>query len=84
MSTKIFEKIFNPKVIAVIGASNKIGSVGNSVMRNIIGAGFEGIVYPINPKRDSIIGIKTYKSVEDVPDKIDLAIITTPARLFQI
>ena len=48
-------------------------------MRNIIGAGFEGIVYPINPKRDSIIGIKTYKSVEDVPDKIDLAIITTPA-----
>jgi acetyltransferase len=49
-------------------------------MNNIIGSGFDGIVYPINPKRDNVLGVKAYPSLADVPDKVDLAIIATPAK----
>jgi len=73
-------KLFNPKTIAVIGATSRKGSVGYSVVRNLIGSGFQGIVYPINPKRESILGVKVYASVSDAPDKIDLAVIATPAK----
>jgi len=80
MVTKKLTKLFNPKVVAIIGASAKVGSVGHSLMRNIIGSGFDGIVYPINPKHDSILGVKAFASLQDVPDKIDLALIATPAK----
>lgn len=80
METKKLNKIFNPKVIAIIGASAKEGSVGHALMKNIIGSGFDGIVYPINPKRTNILGVKSYHSLGEVPDKVDLAIIATPAR----
>ncbi|MBN2460125.1 MAG: bifunctional acetate--CoA ligase family protein/GNAT family N-acetyltransferase [Candidatus Cloacimonetes bacterium] len=79
MITKKLTKLFNPEVIAIIGASAKEGSVGHSLMKNIIGSGFDGIVYPINPKRTNVLGVKAYARLEDVPDKIDLAIIATPA-----
>jgi acetyltransferase len=80
MITKKLSKLFNPKVIAIIGASAKEGTVGNSLMKNIIGSGFDGIVYPINPKRTNILGVKTYKSVAEVPDQVDLAVIAVGAR----
>ncbi|MBN1948665.1 MAG: CoA-binding protein, partial [Candidatus Cloacimonetes bacterium] len=80
METKKLNKIFNPKVIAIIGASAKEGSVGHALMKNIIGSGFDGIVYPINPKRSNILGVKSYQSLEEIPDRVDLAIIATPAR----
>ncbi|HEX37813.1 MAG TPA: bifunctional acyl-CoA synthetase/GNAT family N-acetyltransferase [Candidatus Cloacimonetes bacterium] len=80
MSIKKLKKLFNPKVVAIIGASAKVGSVGHSVMRNIIGSGFDGIVYPINPKRTNVLGVKAYPNIESVPDKVDLAIIATPAK----
>ncbi len=83
MPTKTYDKLhklFNPRTIAVIGATNRKGSVGYSVIRNLIGSGFEGIVYPINPKRESILGVKVYTSVKETPDTIDLAVIATPAR----
>ena len=72
------ERLFNPQTIAVVGASNREGSVGNSLMKNLIGK-FEGIVYPVNPRRKSILGIRTYPSVSKVPDKVDLVIVATPA-----
>ncbi len=58
----------------------KKGSVGYALMNNIIGSGFDGIVYPINPKRTNVFGVKAYPRLEEVPDKIDLAIIATPAK----
>ncbi|MBN1869300.1 MAG: bifunctional acetate--CoA ligase family protein/GNAT family N-acetyltransferase [Candidatus Omnitrophica bacterium] len=76
---KDLNAFFNPKTIAIIGASNNRGSVGYGVMHNLIGQGYEGAVYPINNKRQSIQGVKAYPSVSDTPDKIDLAIITIPA-----
>ncbi|MCF7920752.1 MAG: acetate--CoA ligase family protein [Candidatus Cloacimonetes bacterium] len=79
MLTKKLSKLFNPKVIAIIGASGKEGTVGHSLIKNIIGSGFDGIVYPINPKRTNILGVKTYPSLELVPDQVDLAIIATAA-----
>ncbi len=80
MSSKKLTNLFNPKVVAIIGASTKKGSVGYALMNNIIGSGFDGIVYPINPKRTNVLGVKAYPRLEEVPDKIDLAIIATPAK----
>jgi len=74
------KRIFNPKTIALFGASNREESIGYAVMKNIIGSGYEGIVYPINLKRRSVFGIKAYKSLKDTNDKIDLAVIATPYR----
>jgi len=80
MFTKKLDKLFNPKVVAIIGASAREGTVGHSLMKNIIGSGFDGIVYPINPKRTNVLGVKAYANIHDIPDKVDLAIIATPAK----
>ncbi|MFH1849992.1 MAG: GNAT family N-acetyltransferase [archaeon] len=73
------DKLFNPRTIAVVGATNKKGSVGYALMKNLVGNGYDGIVYPVNPKRRSVQSVKAYPSVSKTPDKIDLAIIATPA-----
>ncbi|NBC06384.1 MAG: GNAT family N-acetyltransferase [Bacteroidetes bacterium] len=73
------KKIFDPKTIAVIGASNNEGSVGYALIRNMIGSGFKGTVYPINYKHKSIYGVRSYATLKDTRDEIDLAIIATPA-----
>jgi len=75
------DKIFNPKRIAVIGASNKEGSVGFRLLKNLIGVGFRGFVYPVNPFSPSVQGITAYPSVKKIPWQIDLAIIATPAHI---
>ncbi|MBU0615287.1 MAG: bifunctional acetate--CoA ligase family protein/GNAT family N-acetyltransferase [Nanoarchaeota archaeon] len=73
------DSIFKAKTVAVIGASNKKGSVGHALIKNLVGSGYDGIVYPVNPKRTSILGVKCYQSIKDITEKIDLAIIATPA-----
>ncbi len=80
MGTKKLDKLFNPKVIAIIGATARKGTVGHSLMKNVIGSEFDGIVYPINPKRTNVLGVKAYANIHEVPDKVDLAIIATPAK----
>ncbi len=70
---------FKPKSIAVIGASESQGKVGNSVFNNVITT-FKGEIYPINPKQDEILGYKAYKSVLDIDNSIDIAIICIPAK----
>ncbi|MFH1722364.1 MAG: GNAT family N-acetyltransferase [Candidatus Altiarchaeota archaeon] len=80
MSLKGLKAIFSPKTVAVIGASNDKGSVGYSLMANLLGRGYEGTVYPVNLKRDSIQGVHAYKNIGDVPRKVDLAVIATPAK----
>ena len=73
------EGIFNPKAIAVIGASNTPGSVGHALIKNLIGSGYMGTVYPINFKHKSIYGVRSYASIKETRDQIDLAVIATPA-----
>ena len=73
------DKIFDPRRIAVIGASDRRGSVGYSVLRNLIGANFDGVVYPVNHKREAVQGIQAYPSIDAVPKTPDLAIVCTPA-----
>ncbi|MFD3921485.1 acetate--CoA ligase family protein [Streptomyces sp. NP-1717] len=73
-------RLMEPRSVAVIGASNEDGKIGNSVMRNLIDGGFAGEIYPVNPKADDILGRKAYKSVMDVPGEPDVAIFAIPAK----
>jgi len=74
-------RIMKPDAVAVIGASSEDGKIGNSVMKNLINGGYEGEIYPIHPSATEILGRKTYKSVKDVPGKIDVAVFAIPAPL---
>jgi acyl-CoA synthetase (NDP forming) len=74
-------RIMRPKAVAVIGASNETGKIGNSVMKNLINGGYQGAIYPIHPKDAEIMGIKAFKSVKDVPDDIDTAVFAIPGKL---
>jgi len=71
--------LFAPQAVAVIGASETPGSVGRTLLWNLISSPFGGTVFPVNPKRSSVLGIKAYPNVAAVPEKIDLAVIATPA-----
>jgi acetyltransferase len=73
------DAIFVPKNVAVIGATEKAGSVGRTLLWNLISNPFGGTVFPINPKRSSILGIKAYPNIAAVPESVDLAVIATPA-----
>lgn len=70
---------FRPSTVAVIGATETPGSVGRTVLRNLIATPFGGTVYPVNPKRRNVLGIKAVPRIADVPEKVDLAVIVTPA-----
>jgi acetyl coenzyme A synthetase (ADP forming)-like protein len=73
-------RIMQPDSVAVIGASSEEGKIGNSVMRNLINGGYQGAIYPINPKADEILGKKCYKSVKDIPGQVDIAVFAIPAK----
>jgi len=75
------DAIFNPKSIAIIGASRQPGSVGFSLLANVIDSRFQGIVYPVNPKAKGILGIKCYPNVIEIPDVVDLAVIVVPSHI---
>ena len=79
----MIDKFFNPRSVAVIGASRDAEKLGYAVVRNLIESGFarERAVYPINPKADEILGLKAYPSVRDVPGAVDLAVIVIPYHL---
>src|SRR4030067_2298247 len=72
-------KIFNPARIAVIGASEREDSLGAKILRNLIGVGYKGTVFPVNPFRQVVQGVMAYPSVGKIPRKVDLAIVATPA-----
>jgi acetyl coenzyme A synthetase (ADP forming)-like protein len=73
-------RIMKPRAIAVIGASNEDGKIGNSVMKNLTNGGYQGEIYPINPKADEVLGIKAYKSIGDVDADVDVAVFAVPAK----
>ncbi|HYK90294.1 MAG TPA: bifunctional acetate--CoA ligase family protein/GNAT family N-acetyltransferase [Acidobacteriota bacterium] len=72
---------FAPQTVAVIGATETPGSAGRTVLWNLVSHPFGGTVYPVNPKRSSVLGIKAYSNVSVVPEKVDLAVIATPAEI---
>ncbi|MGZ4461248.1 MAG: bifunctional acetate--CoA ligase family protein/GNAT family N-acetyltransferase [Gaiellaceae bacterium] len=72
---------FVPESVAVLGASPRPGSVGGELFRNILGAGFRGVVYPVNPTGSPVGGVRAYKSVREINDPVDLAVVCTPARV---
>jgi acetyltransferase len=74
------DKIFNPKSVAIIGASDEEGSVGYVLMKNFLELGFEGKIYPVNIRRAEVLGVKAFASVEHIPEVVDLAVIATPAK----
>ncbi len=73
------DAIFAPKNVAVVGATENVGSVGRTIMSNLITSPFGGTVFPVNPKRGSVLGVKAYPSLSAVPDPLDLVVIVTPA-----
>ncbi|MBZ0298027.1 MAG: acetate--CoA ligase family protein, partial [Anaerolineae bacterium] len=73
------DAIFAPKTVAVIGASEKPGTVGRTLLWNLISNPFGGTVFPVNPKRPSVLGIKAYPSIGAIREQVDLAVIATPA-----
>ncbi|MFZ5376573.1 MAG: acetate--CoA ligase family protein [Patescibacteria group bacterium] len=74
-----YQALFYPKAIAMIGASRNLKTVGNDVVKNLVTQGYEGEIYPVNPKADKLYGKKVYASVEQIPGDIDLAVIAVPA-----
>ena len=70
--------IFSPQSIAVIGATETPGSVGRTILENLIKGNFPGKIFPVNPKRDTVLGVKAYSSISAVPETPDLAVIITP------
>jgi acyl-CoA synthetase (NDP forming) len=78
---RAMNRIMLPDAVAVIGASPEDGKIGNSVMKNLINGGYTGAIYPIHPKVPEVLGKQAYKSVKDVPGKIDVAVFAIPAPL---
>ncbi len=74
------ESIFLPKSIAVVGAKDTTGSVGRTIMMNLLSGGFKGCIVGVNPKRTEVLGAPCYPSLLDIPQDIDLAVIVVPAK----
>ncbi len=75
------DAIFNPRAIAVIGASDNPGKLGFHTMKSLVQGGYSGKIFPINPGKDQLFGIKTYPSLLHVPGEVDVSIIVLPAEL---
>jgi acetate---CoA ligase (ADP-forming) len=72
------DAIFSPESVAIIGASNNPGKVGHDIFANILQGGFQGTLYPVNPKAKSILSVKTYPTINAISDNVDLSIIILP------
>src|SRR5579864_3168906 len=77
--TRPLDSLFKPGAVAVIGATERAGSVGRAVVCNLHVPAFQGNVYPVNPQHSSILGLTAYPSIHEVPQAVDLAVIVTPA-----
>jgi acetyltransferase len=79
LDTVGLQQLFEPRSVAIIGASTKPGKVGHDILHNMISSGYEGEVYPVNPHADQILGRKCYPSVREIGGEVDLAVIVVPA-----
>ena len=78
-ASRSLNELFAPASVAVIGASNRTGTVGASLFRNVLGAGFRGVAYPVNPRWSSVSGVRCYPSVRALPEAPELAVVIVPA-----
>ncbi len=76
----MLDSLFNPRAVAVIGASTKELHIGNRIIKNLLDYGYKGFIYPINPKADEIRGLKAYPSILDVPTDVDVVHMVIPAK----
>jgi acetyltransferase len=76
---RTLDVFFHPKSVAVIGATEAPHSVGRSILSNLKDTPFPGVVYPVNPKRDTLLGLRCFPNIASVPEPVDLAVIATPA-----
>jgi acetyltransferase len=76
---RTLDVFFHPKNVAVIGATEALHSVGRSILSNLKDAPFPGAIYPVNPKRDTLLGLPCHRNVASIPEPVDLAVIATPA-----
>ena len=79
MSPSNLDFIFRPRSTAVIGASNREGSVGRALFSNVLMNSYTGVVYPVNMTAKSVLGVKAYQTVLQIPDEVDLAVLIIPA-----
>ena len=75
------ERMFDPETVAVIGATEREGSVGRAIMENLLKGKGEWEIFPVNPNRESVLGLKCYPSIKEVPKHVDLAIVAVPAKI---
>ncbi len=80
MGVHYLHKVFAPKSIAVIGATTRTDSVGYRVFMNMVDAGFQGDLYPVNPKYEEIAGKRCYPSVKAIGKPVDVAVVVIPAK----
>src|SRR3974377_776863 len=76
--TQPLDVFFAPKTVAVVGAKENPGSVGRTILWNLVTSPFGGTVFPVNPKRANVLGIKAYPSITAIPEQVDLAVMVTP------
>ena len=76
--------MFYPESVAVVGTNKMLGTVPGDIFVNILQAGFQGVIYPVSPREKSINGVKAYKYVIDIPDKVDLAVIVFPSSVIKL
>lgn len=79
MAGESLDALFRPASVAVIGASENPAKLGHEILKNIVDSGFRGAIYPINPKAEKILGLACFKTIKEVPDKVDLAVVVVPA-----
>ena len=77
--TASLRPFFEPRSVAVIGASRRRGTIGGELFRNILEADFAGAAYPVNRDGASVAGVRGYRSIDEIPDPVDLAVICVPA-----
>lgn len=75
------ETFFNPSSVAIVGATEKPGSLPGVILKNLLGMGYKGKIYPVNPKYETVFGLKCFPSILDIPDEIALTVIAIPASL---
>ena len=81
MSILNLDRLFAPRSLAVVGASDRKGTVGAAVMQNLLEGGFAGKIYPINPRHPTIFGQKAYAKITGLPEAVDLVVIAVPIQL---
>ncbi|MCM3513942.1 MULTISPECIES: GNAT family N-acetyltransferase [unclassified Nocardioides] len=77
------ERFFNPRSVAIVGASRRQDTIGQTLVRNLVNGDFTGRVYAVNPTAGAVSGLPAYKSVSDIPDDVDVAIVAVPADAVQ-